>query len=408
MAAIIGVIATADVCVGTTYTWIGNSPRNWFDGGNLLDGSWSPDPSGAPLQTTDSLVFDGQGDFAPNQNGNAQITNLTFLSGFYTLGSDASSTLTVSGVLLQDTALLQTISNRVEFVTGAVVNTQSGELTLGNLAGAGNFTKSGVYDLRLSDAGAYTGAMTISAGSVFDDGNNFGGSINNNGGYFGGGAVAGSYVQSSGTGSFNSALSVNQTGGVIQFVSGTVTQASTLSGVNSITGATGQAMTFNSSLVLGSGNRTTFDLGAGGVADEYVVNGLLTYGGSMTLNFTTSGSQAIGTTWSVFDPNGGVSGTFAGIGGSGVGPYASLEWGLATSSTSIFDQRYGDGIWLSGWTSSGTSSQRLVFNQCTGDITVVPEPSTFVMAAAGIAGWGLMRYRRRLRAAAAARAAEAA
>ena len=56
------------------------------------------------------------------------------------------------------------------------------------------------------------------------------------------------------------------------------------------------------------------------------------------------------------------------------------------------------GVWTSIWT---TNHQRLVFSTGTGDLVVVPEPSTYAMALAGLAfgGWRMMR-RRRLRQAA--------
>jgi hypothetical protein len=52
------------------------------------------------------------------------------------------------------------------------------------------------------------------------------------------------------------------------------------------------------------------------------------------------------------------------------------------------------GVWTSTETANG---QRLVFSTGTGDLIVVPEPSTFAMAVAGVAfgGWRMMRRRRR-------------
>ena len=49
------------------------------------------------------------------------------------------------------------------------------------------------------------------------------------------------------------------------------------------------------------------------------------------------------------------------------------------------------------WVSQGaTNGQWLTFNQTTGDLVVVPEPSTFVFAGIGasMAGWHLMKQRR--------------
>jgi len=53
------------------------------------------------------------------------------------------------------------------------------------------------------------------------------------------------------------------------------------------------------------------------------------------------------------------SGTLAGISPLVAdSAYNGLTWGLATTSTSIYDQRYGAGIWLSTW---GTNGQRFIF-----------------------------------------------
>jgi hypothetical protein len=55
------------------------------------------------------------------------------------------------------------------------------------------------------------------------------------------------------------------------------------------------------------------------------------------------------------------------------------------------------GVWTSTWTEN---HQRLVFSSGTGDLVVVPEPSAYAMALAGLAcgGWQIFR-RRRLKAA---------
>jgi hypothetical protein len=53
------------------------------------------------------------------------------------------------------------------------------------------------------------------------------------------------------------------------------------------------------------------------------------------------------------------------------------------------------GVWTSTETARG---QRLVFSTGTGDLVVVPEPSAYAMALAGLAYGGYTMFRRRKRA----------
>jgi hypothetical protein len=385
------------------YTWTGTGSNNsWFNADDTLVLSDNWDYPGESLSSNKTLLFGSSSRQSPDQNGNATITNLVFQGGAptYTLGSTIGSTLTILESLSNQSSSLQTINNTVAFIDGAsAVDTSGGAITLATIGGNGNFNKDGSGGtLTIGNASGYFGRMIMlgSSGSVVDAGGNFGGSISVNGGVFSGATVVGDVVTDfDGTAFFSNAGKVTQNAGTIVFSTGTVSQSSSLSGTNSITGSVGSSVTFNDGLLLNSTNRTTFRLAAAGVADEYVVNtNELAYGGTMTLNFTSSGTETIGTIWSVFDPNNGVSGELAGIVGTGSGPYASLTWTTATSSLNVFDQRYGDGIWLSSWTDNGTSSQRLIFNQTSGDIIVVPEPSTIVMAGAGVAGVAFLRWRR--------------
>lgn len=419
-------LVPAGVAGAATYTWVGTagSPA-WFSYyPNGLSGNWSP--SGATLQPSDSLVFGvpgAGGSLTPEQNDySPTITNLTFTPAApgYTIFTDPLVpidlyVLTMSGSLTNQSAFLQRFDNYVNFANAgtAVVDTGTAGIYLANLdqEGTGNFRKIGSGTLTMEYATAYRGTLTLEAGAmrIGNSGYYWGNIVQTAGTLAGTGSDAvdlypygnpdqlGNYTISGGSGLLAGARTVTQTGGTLVFAAPangfdppTVAENSTLNGTNSITGTVGTTVTFEAALALGGSNSTTLDVAGPGVADKYVVNGLLTYGGTLNINFTTSGSQANGTTWSLFDPLGGVSGSFATLNGTGQAPYAGLAWGLATSSTNTFDQRYGPGVWLSTW----TGGQRLIFKQATGDITVVPEPSTFVMAGAGIAGCALLRWRR--------------
>jgi len=69
-------------------------------------------------------------------------------------------------------------------------------------------------------------------------------------------------------------------------------------------------------------------------------------------------------------------------------PVDSVYNGLAFTK-SVFA---GEVVW---WTQPNTSGQSLKFEQATGNLIVVPEPSTVVIASIGAALAGLWRSRRR-------------
>ena len=109
--------------------------------------------------------------------------------------------------------------------------------------------------------------------------------------------------------------------------------------------------------------------------------GGLTYGGSLDL--VMSGSYADGTTFNLFRNFLTKTGDFAAVGLDATGgEYA----GLTFTGTG--------GVWTSTWT---TNHQRLVFSTNTGNLVVVPEPSTYAMVVAGVAfgGWRMLRRRKR-------------
>jgi hypothetical protein len=113
--------------------------------------------------------------------------------------------------------------------------------------------------------------------------------------------------------------------------------------------------------------------------------GGLAYGGNLDL--VLSGSYATGTTWNLFSNFLTKNGDFAGVGLTATGEYAGLTFTNAS------------GVWTSTTTAN---NQYLEFTQSTGNLVVVPEPSTIAMTLAGLAcgGWQVARRRRRLRQAA--------
>ena len=111
--------------------------------------------------------------------------------------------------------------------------------------------------------------------------------------------------------------------------------------------------------------------------------GVLTYGGNLDL--LLPGSYADGMTWNLFSNFLTKTGDFAAVGVTAPGDeYDGLTFTNA------------GGVWTSTMTAN---NQYLEFTQSTGNLVVVPEPSTIAMTLAGLAcgGWQVARRRRRLR-----------
>jgi autotransporter-associated beta strand protein len=235
----------------------------------------------------------------------------------------------------------------------------------GDLSASGLFTKVGSGTLVLSGSNAFTGATAVNGGMLLVNGQlgNTAVAVNASGMLGGSGTILGDVtVNSSGT------LSPGNSPGVL-----TVGSLSLMAGSTTLMEITGTAA---------------------GLYDQIVATNNIAYGGLLQL--TMSGSYANDTVFQLFQ-FGSESGDFSSLtmaGGSG--PYAGLTFGdLGTGG-------YGADAWVSDWTTpSAPNGQRLVFYQNTGVLAVVPEPSTYAMALAGLAcgGWQMWR-RRRLRQAA--------
>jgi len=121
----------------------------------------------------------------------------------------------------------------------------------------------------------------------------------------------------------------------------------------------------------------------------------LEYGGQVEVEFANSNTYAIGTSWDLFAASAGTSvdrtGVLSGFSTKGVGsPYDNLQFVKISAGTGS-----GDAIWQSDW--AGSTDTKLVFNEATGQLVVVPEPPTMVFAGIGAAmtGWSFLRRRHR-------------
>ena len=303
-------------------------------------------------------------------NGTADVTSVNVNAGVLTLGSAGRFTSNQVALTGSSGASIGLGGNESvgSLAGGFNVSLGSATLSTGNdntsttysgiLSGSGGLTKAGAGTFTLSGSSSYTGATAVDGGRLLVNGQlgNTAVAVNASGMLGGSGTILGAVtVNSSGT------LSPGNSPGVL-----TVGSLSLLAGSHTLMEITGTSTSLYDQIV---------GTGTGG----------LTYGGSLDL--VMSGSYADQTTFHLFSNFTSPSfGDFASVGLSATGEYAGLTFS---------DSDHVGGVWTSSWT---TNHQRLVFSTGTGDLVVVPEPSTYAMMLAGLAcgGWQMWR-RRRLR-----------
>jgi hypothetical protein len=141
---------------------------------------------------------------------------------------------------------------------------------------------------------------------------------------------------------------------------------------------------------LGAGNTLKLDLNEDLTRDLLITSGTLNWGGNVALNLTNLGEVANGSEWDFFsDPVFGNTNAFAG----------HLD-GITLAATDTYN---GLTFSKSGslWTSTATvGGQQFTFEETTGVLAVVPEPSSIAVVGMGLAMLGWRRLAGRQRAAA--------
>jgi autotransporter-associated beta strand protein/T5SS/PEP-CTERM-associated repeat protein len=360
------------------------SGGTWATSGLLLIGESGAGTlavnGGSVTNTSATLGFSAGG------NGTATATSGTWAnSGSLTVGRSGTGTLTMSGGLvtvggtlstgtygtinLNSGGTLQIGTGGTTGVLGVAALTNNGTLIFnrsdastysGVLSGSGAFTKQAAGLLTLAGANSYSGRTTISAGTV---------------------ALSG--VGSIGTGDLN--LGTTGSPGVFDLVAltaGTYSLPSTasLAGVGTISGS-GKSLA-----VLGS-------LAPGNSA------GTITVGSGLSLDLSLSGSSVFEITSPAF-----TAGTFDLVSGDGSVVFGGIlniafsggAYAEGTAVLQVFANTGGRSGNFSAVNYTGLAAgQSATFNSATGTISVVPEPSTCVMALAGLACGGYLVRRRR-------------
>ena len=249
---------------------------------------------------------------------------------------------------------------------GDLVFDRSGAASYGGtLAGTGTLTKEGSGTLTLTSAGSFgfSGQTTVAAGSLLVNGTLASSAVVVESGAFLGG-------------------------------SGTIAQSVTVANGGSMSPGTDGTISLLTvgSAVLQAGSQVSFgilaDGGLSGTAGvDYdsirITNSSgVDFGGTLRLVFDNS-SVSNGQGFQLFALDGGNPvGHFASVVAAGTGAYAGVGF-----------YRRGPDEWVSTY---GTTEQYLRFDELTGRLEVVPEPSTWVMAVAGLAAAGWMTRRKKL------------
>ena len=290
-----------------------------------------------------------QGSMLLNNNTALHVANTVSVGSGGTL--DVRQNNTIAGLNNYSgnggTVLNNSASDTTLTVGGSGSYSFGGVLADGTNGGKLLLTKSGAGTQTLTGNSIYTGATTVSGGALIINGDN-----------------------SAATGAVGVASGATLGG------SGMIGGATTIS--NGATLAPGNSpglLTFTNSLTLaGTVVMELNGLGRGTTYDAINVGGLLTYGGALTLNFGSTFSN--GNSFNLFDF------------GSQTASFASIDF----TGSYVGSLTNNSGTW------SGTfGGQDFSFLESTGDLNLVPEPSTYALL--GLAGFGavMLRLRRRIR-----------
>lgn len=343
---------------GASYTWNAVRTGNWSTGSNWI-GNAPPSNSGG-----EDLIFGSAGGGSSSRTttndiaSNYPVSSITF-SGTtpYTL---TGSSLLMNGNITNTTNRTQTIQNNITTGASAVTMT-SGTGASSLLSLSGTVTNTNGLDLsagRFSFTQAIVGGGNVTTGSTA-----------------------------------NVLLQANSTGGIGDLTSGGRLNIGNNNGAGvMILETTNATFLPGSTTSLNVGTDFGGDIVAGTSFDQIVSTGTAVFGGTLSMDFgqmlvDPNSLVSFSTAWKLFDAAG------------YVGDFSSMT---VTNAPDAYSNMNGtwtfvDGAWVSPTISNDAGNQYFAFDQTTGQLMVVPEPSTIVFAALGatISGVHCINKRRR-------------
>lgn len=313
----------------------------------------------------------GTGVLNISSSGEVLVTGTLSRGTYGTINLDAGGTLRIGNGGITGTLATDLTNDGTLFFNRSNAYTYGGQID-----GTGAFTKLGSGALTFSGTSSYTGATTIESGAFYVTGRLGQTAVTvNDGAFFGGdGTVLGGVTIGNLSGSGSAVLSP-----------GSVSDPIAILSVGSL------------SLTAGSLTQLSVSGTVAGVDYDQVAgigsSRAITYGGDLEITLSGSSAYADGTTFHLFTNFTNPQGDFNSITLTAVDFYASIAGAFTKLDATT---------WVTNWTSG---SQRLQFSTITGDLIVVPEPTTMTLAAFGLALGGALRWRGRRRRAAAVKSA---
>ena len=330
--------------------------------------------SGSSLTVLDPYVISGTGQVLLNSTSSTiTFANSNTYSGLTTLNGGVLALDNVNalagggavtfggGTLRYSASNVTDLSSRIASSGSAIsIDTADQAVTFASGLAAtntGGLTKLGAGSLTLSGTSTYTGATQVSVGSLYVDGQLGNTAVAVNAGTLlgGKGTILGPVTISSGTlapGSLSTPLA-NLTVGDLVMSGSTTTTVMTISG--SSVGQYDQ---------VAAANVGTTSLTLAGILD-------------LTMTGTAAGGPYDYANLTTFQ-------LFSGFARSGTSNFSSVVLHAAGTRYDGLAFAFQDGVYKTGWTPQSVG-QYLVFDATTGELLVVPEPGTLVLAGMAIA-----------------------
>ncbi len=366
----VAVAAAGANAVAANYTWKGgttSAARNWATGSNWAQAALTPivppDSSTVIIGSINSGAAGSQRSITVNADTN-EIASLEFVNnnaGYAFTGN--TSSVVVNGAITNNNTTLSTAGTGKASVVLRNVKLNGDT----SLSGSGAPTE--IFSTLTGDTGNET--LSVTSGNLIIDG----------------ASVEVNVIASTG-----STVSLNQSP---SFTNLTIGAGGALAGLPTRDSGTFFSAGSTGDLELKNASTTTFAVagiapgaGDGGTDyDQFAAEGAVKFGGTLNVDWAQVGSSTFDswTTFNLFD------------GATYVGNFStvSLAGNVAPYSGLTFSQ-FGTEWSTQPFVGQGGQSQWLVFQAQSGNLVVVPEPSTIVFAGLGVAmsGWTMWKKRR--------------